>query len=160
MPQQRFTGVEAVRGKAVVGRLLRGSDLILGLEGVCDQHGINYGAIQFAYGSLARAQFKVLSPSGDDQTARLIDQLVDDRVEFFGGQGLICRDGEGKRATHLHGSVSDRTGRVTGGHFVAGMNPIYNNLDYLVVELGGVELVRRYDQETGTVEMEVGSLEQ
>jgi uncharacterized protein len=151
----RHHAAKARGGRRIVGRLLPGSDLIGGLEGVCDEYSIRIAAVVFAYGSLASASFKILQRPDPSQDAVLMPIEVSDRVEFLGGQGLVCRDPAGDRATHLHGSVSDASGTVRGGHFIPGENPIYNNLDFLLEELEGVDLVRTHDPETNTVEMEV-----
>ncbi len=158
MTEPRFAAVEARSGRVVVGRLLPGADLIEGIEAICDRYGIRYAAVNFAYGSLAQAGFKFLQVPSPGQRAVLVPHTVDKRVEFLAGQGLVCDDGEGRRATHLHGAVSDETGAVTGGHFEKGQNPIYNNLDVTLIELLGVRLTRRWDEETNTVEMEVEEL--
>lgn len=152
MTDKRHDSIEATTGRAVIGRLLPGADLIGGLEAVCDEHGLDYASIDFAYGSLSRATFKFLQRP-DGGRAVLVEHAIDDRVEFIAGQGLVCRDAEGRRATHLHGAISDDAGRVLGGHFVPGGNPVYNNLDFKLVELRGVRLVRQHDPETDTVEM-------
>lgn len=112
----------------------------------------------FAYGSLAEAGFKFLQVPSPGARAVLTPHAISKRVEFLAGQGLVCEDPEGSRAIHLHGAVSDETGAVTGGHFEKGQNPIYNNLDVTLIELLGVRLVRRFDAETQTVEMEVDVL--
>lgn len=150
-----FATVEARSGRVIVGRLLPGADLIGGIEEICDHHQVRYAAVTFAYGSLAEAGFKFLQVPSPGARAVLTPHTVGKRVEFLAGQGLVCEDPEGKRATHLHGAVSDETGAVAGGHFEKGQNPIYNNLDVTLVELLGVRLVRRFDAETQTVEMEV-----
>jgi predicted DNA-binding protein with PD1-like motif len=77
----------------------------------------------------------------------------------MGGQGLVCEAPDGRRETHLHGSISDATGVVTGGHFVVGENPVYNNMDIVLQELLNVRLIRRWEEETGTVEMQVEGLQ-
>ena len=89
----------------------------------------------------------------------LVRQDIDRRVEFLAGQGLVCDDGQGGRATHLHGAVSDEESRVQGGHFEPDINTIYNNLDFVLVELLGVRLTRTWEPETETVEMTVHALE-
>jgi uncharacterized protein len=157
MNQDQFHAVPARRGQTIVGRLLPGADLMSGLEAVCDRYGIEYAAIVFAYGSLSSASFKILQLPEDGGDAVLAAHRIDRRVEFLGGQGLVCRDPTGARATHLHGSVSDESGLVQGGHFNAGENPIYNNLDFLLEELQDVELIRTHDPQTNTIEMEVRS---
>jgi predicted DNA-binding protein with PD1-like motif len=155
--QQRFETVEATSGRVIVGRLLPGTDLIEGIEAICDKHRISYAAITFSYGSLASAGFKFLQVPEPGARAVLTPHKIDKRVEFLAGQGLVC-DGETGRAVHLHGAVSDETGTVTGGHFEKGENPVYNNMDVTLIELKGVRLTRRWDPETQTVEMEVEQL--
>lgn len=155
MDQQRSESVAARTGRIVVGRLLPGADLIRGLEAACDEHHVAFAAVTFAYGSLARASFKFLQRP-DGGRAVLVGHTMDARVEFLAGQGLVCVAEDGRRETHLHGAVSDETGRVLGGHFIADGNPIYNNLDFQLTELIGVRLVRRHDPETDTVEMTIG----
>lgn len=154
-----FHAVQSRSDLVIVGRLLPGSDLIRGLEEVCDEYKVKFAAILFAYGSLTRASFKTLQSASGEERPVLMPLTLDERVEFLGGQGLICRDEDGGRETHLHGSVADSTGLVKGGHFVRNENPIYNNLDFALAELQGVDLVRRFDAETQTIEMEVSTLE-
>jgi uncharacterized protein len=156
----RFSSVEGRLGRVVTGRLLPGTDLIRGLEEVCDKHALGYAAVVSAYGSLASAGFKVLEISSEARgRAVLVPKRVGRRVEFLAGEGLVCDDGEKGRATHLHGAVSDETGTVQGGHFEPDQNPVYNNLDFTLVELLGVRLSRVWEPETATVEMVVGPAE-
>jgi uncharacterized protein len=153
-----FEAVEAGNGRILVGRLHPGADLIRGLEAVCDAHEVRFAAITAAYGSLSSAGFKFLQiPAGEDHP-RLVAHAVDERVEFMGGQGLICERTDGTRETHLHGSISDATGTVTGGHFTVGDNPVFNNMDFVIQELLGVRLIRDHDPVTDTIEMRVESL--
>jgi predicted DNA-binding protein with PD1-like motif len=152
----RFHSVEARPHRIIVGRLLPGADLIGGLEDVCDRHGLRYAAVSFAYGSLSSAGFKTLQVTAKSAPRAVLTlTTVDRRVEFLAGQGLICDNGETGRATHLHGSISDETGQVLGGHFEPGLNPVYNNMDFTLTELLGVRLSRTWDAETDTVEMVV-----
>jgi hypothetical protein len=155
-----FLSIAVRTGRTIVGRLLPGIDLIGGLEAVCDEHDIRYAAINSAYGSLGTATFKCLhQPDDPEAAAVLMPQTIDHRVEFLAGQGLVCDDGASGRVTHLHGAISDATGRVLGGHFEPSLNPVYNNLDFVLTELLGARLTRRWEPETNTVEMLVGPLE-
>src|SRR6185437_2111047 len=156
MPTDTFLSIAVRTGRTIVGRLLPGSDLIGGLEAVCDEHGIRYAAINAGYGSLRSATFKCLHQPDDPEAAAILTpQTIDQRVEFLAGQGLVCDDGDSGRVTHLHGAISDATGRVLGGHFEPSVNPIYNNLDFVLTELLGARLTRRWEASTGTVEMVV-----
>jgi uncharacterized protein len=152
-PAARFHSAEARTGRAIVGRLLPGADLIEGLEAVCDHHSVRFAAVAFAYGSLSSAGFKTLQKPAGRNRPVLTLRHVNSRLEFLGGQGLICRDDGGGRATHLHGCVSDETGQVLGGHFERGLSPVYNNMDFTLTELLDIDLIRRWDEETDTVEM-------
>jgi uncharacterized protein len=147
-------------GRIVVGRLLPGADLIGGLEAACDANSLRFAAVLSCYGSLSSAGFKFLQLPDGAERPTLVGHRVAERVEFMGGQGLVCEDGEGRRETHLHGSISDATGAVTGGHFVAGENPVYNNMDFVLQELLDVRLVREHDPATDTIEMRVLALDE
>jgi uncharacterized protein len=151
----QFEAAPAGVGRIIVGRLHLGADLIGGLEAVCDEHRIRFAAVVSCYGSLSSAGFKFLRVPPGEERPRLVPHHVDDRVEFMGGQGLVCETPEGARETHLHGSISDAGGIVTGGHFVPGENPVFNNMDVVLQELLDVRLIREYDPVTDTVEMRV-----
>jgi uncharacterized protein len=147
-------------GRLVVGRLLPGTDLITGLEAACDAHDVRFAAVLSCYGSLSAAGFKFLQLPAGAERPTLVGHRVDERVEFMGGQGLVCENGEGGRETHLHGSISDARGIVTGGHFVPAENPVYNNMDFVLQELLDVRLVREHDAATDTIEMRVLALDE
>ena len=151
----RLQSVAARPGRLIVGRLHPGADLIGGLERACEVNGVRFAAVVACYGSLSAAVFKYLQLVPGEDRPRLIGHRLDERVEFMGGQGLVCETEDGRRETHLHGSVSDATGAVAGGHFVVGENPVYNNMDFVMQELLGVRLIRAHDRETDTVEMRV-----
>jgi predicted DNA-binding protein with PD1-like motif len=154
---ERVEGAPARGGRVIVGRLHPGADLIRGLEAACDEHGVRFASIVACYGSLAGAAYEFLQVPEGEPRARLTGVRVDEQVEFMGGQGLICEAPDGSRATHLHGSVSDATGAVSGGHFVAGGNPVYNNMDFVIQELLGVRLVRSFEAATGAPKMHVSA---
>jgi predicted DNA-binding protein with PD1-like motif len=154
---ETFEAAAAIGGRLIVGRLLPGADLIGGLEAACDAHGVRFAAVVSCYGSLSAAGFRFLQIPDGESHPRLVGHRVEERVEFMGGQGLVCERPDGSRETHLHGSISDSSGAVSGGHFVAGENPVFNNMDFVVQELRGVRLVREHDPVTDTIEMRVES---
>jgi predicted DNA-binding protein with PD1-like motif len=156
--ETEFEAVEAARGRILVGRLHPGADLIRGLEHACDAHGVRFAAVIACYGSLSAAGFKFLQVPSGESRPRLMPHRVAERVEFMGGQGLVCESPTGARETHLHGSVSDATGAVLGGHFVIDENPVYNNMDFVLHELLDVRLIREHDPITDTVEMRTEQL--
>lgn len=159
-PGSGVESADARAGRIIVGRLHPGTDLVRGLEAACETHGVRFAALLSAYGSLSSAGFKFLKVPPGDERPRLMPHRMDERVEFMGGQGLVCETPDGERETHLHGSVSDATGAVLGGHFVPDENPVYNNMDFVLQELLDVSLIRAWDEATATVEMRVERLPQ
>jgi predicted DNA-binding protein with PD1-like motif len=157
-PTPSFEAAQSRTGRILVGRLHPGSDLIAGLEAACDANGVRFAAIVACYGSLSAAGFKFLRLQPGEDRPRLMPHRVNERVEFMGGQGLVCETPDGTRETHLHGSVSDATGVVTGGHFIPGENLVFNNMDFVLEELLDVILIREHDVATDTVEMRVMQL--
>ena len=77
-------------------------------------------------------------------------------IEFCTGTGLICQNEKGKLAIHFHGvfNTSMKQGEkvvpdyIYGGHLVEGKNPVAATLDLMIVELTGINIVRKYDEET------------
>lgn len=63
---------------------------------------------------------KILGQLEQGQKPTLVPYSVSHRVEFLGGQGLMCRDDNGERTTHLHGSISDHNGMVRGATSIQG----------------------------------------
>ncbi len=73
-------------------------------------------------------------------------------MELLSGQGSI---GQGKNEEifiHLHAVVSDKEGKIRGGHLVEGANPVLITSEIVIVEVEGVKMRRIYDPE---VEMDL-----
>ena len=132
--------------------------MIQGLEAACDANAVRFAAVLACYGSLSSAGFKFLQIPAGESHPRLMPHPLARRVEFMGGQGLVCETPDGSRETHLHGSISDETGAVLGGHFDSGENPVFNNMDFVLQELLDVRLIREHDPVTDTIEMRVEQL--
>ena len=76
-------------------------------------------------------------------------QVVPGPVEIVNLQGVIFQSEEGETLLHVHGTFSDKDGKVYAGHVVAGENPVLATLDGLIVEVADVRLIRRMDAEVG-----------
>jgi predicted DNA-binding protein with PD1-like motif len=88
-------------------RLLPGQDLRSALEAQLTEHGGSAAFVLQGIGSLSVAQLRL---AGADQPTELRGDL-----EILTLAGTLAADG-----AHLHMSVSDAQGRVTGGHVAAG----------------------------------------
>ena len=156
----RYASAEAKAGRIIQARLKPGTDLIGGIDKICEDYGIKNGMITVGIGSLRHASFKFLIPNQELKLGSGYGDpyYLEGPIEFLGGQGLICPLEDGNRAIHLHGLLnrtSVENGKpkpdyVLGGDFGVGKdkNPILATMDLMIVELKGVNITRKYDDET------------
>lgn len=149
--EKQFVSVEAHKGRTVAAHLKPGTDMVSGIEAVCQKHHIQYGYFGSVMGSLAKATYIIpLKDPTQPQGFRFCDPIeVDGPIDLLGGQGVICQSDKGERMIHLHahGVTPDRI--VFGGHFSAGGNPVLATIDLVIVEFDGAKLMRRYDPVSG-----------
>ncbi len=137
--------------KTVPVRLRTGTDVLTGLKQACEANGIKHGVILAGIGSLRKMTYQVLTPKPETKMgAGYTDpQVVPGPVEIVNLQGVVFQSETGETLLHVHGTFSDRDGKVYGGHVVAGENPVLATLDAVLAEVGGVNLVRRMDESVG-----------
>jgi predicted DNA-binding protein with PD1-like motif len=70
-------------------------------------------------------------------------------VEIVGLSGVIFQSEQGETLLHLHGTFSDKGGKVYAGHVVAGANPVLATLDAMIGEVADAKMIRRMDEEVG-----------
>ncbi len=94
----------------ILARLVRGDDLVAGIESLVRQHGLIRAIVRCGPGSL---------DSGCVQAGG-------DPVEVAGpGAEMLSLYGEvGPEGASLHGAVADPEARVYAGRFVRGRNPV------------------------------------
>jgi predicted DNA-binding protein with PD1-like motif len=150
MNKMRTQTVALNKGKTIVGRILPGTDLISGIERICQDHHVNYGTIVAAIGSLSRAGFVYALP---DKSAKMgikysDPTTVEGPLELLACQGMIGLTVEGDLSIHLHGLMSDSDMKVYGCHFLKNANPVLVTVEILIHEHEGVRMVREQDIET------------
>ena len=150
---KRFLSVEARKGRIIPARLLPGTDLVGGIEAVCQEHHISYAYIGCAIGSLQKASYVI--PIHAPETVLGIKYgdpfEVEGPVEVLGGQGIVCQSEKGEMLIHFHATVTNPTRQIFGGHFAAGGNPVLATIDLIIVEVDGAKMMRRYEPSTGFV---------
>jgi predicted DNA-binding protein with PD1-like motif len=123
-----------------MGRLPKGSDLLLGLTDLVKERGITVGFL-YAIGALESARFAYyLQDSKGYETI-----CVDKALEILCLIGNISQK-EGEPFVHAHITLSDEE-KVWGGHLVEGCKVFA--LEYQILELEGPTLNRVFDSETG-----------
>jgi len=138
-------------GRLVPVRLKTGTDITNGIKQVCEELQIKQGAVLVGIGSVRQLSYCVLTPKSDIKVgAGYTDpEIVPGPVEIVGLSGVIFQSGDGETLLHLHGTFSDKTGKVYAGHVVAGANPILATLDALIGEVTDAAMIRRMDEEVG-----------
>ncbi|SNS10278.1 hypothetical protein SAMN05446037_100482 [Anaerovirgula multivorans] len=138
-------------GRVVMVRLLPGSDLIQSMKKIAEENNISCGYIVTCIGSLESASFVYPIPKEDSYFNMVYSEAINLKgpVEFLGGQGIFAKDEEGEFQIHLHGSLSDGTMRVYGGHILNEGNIVLATIDLVIQELEGVDLKRTYHKESG-----------
>lgn len=139
-------------GKSVAARILPGTDLLTGIEKVCDENGIKHASVS-CFGSFQRAGYMYLIPKKEAKVGAGYGSVLkkEGPVEFLNGTGVVCQK-DGKCDIHFHAALCDGEGNVFGGHLVKGENPVLTTVDLIVIEIEGVEMLRQYDEETDLIQ--------
>jgi uncharacterized protein len=124
-------------------RLKPGQDLKLEIENFLSLNHIKAGAILTCAGSLTEANIRFANqPEGT---------LLKGHFEIASLTGTLSTDGN-----HIHISISDETGKTTGGHLLAG-NLIYTTAEIVIGELVDLEFKRETDSTFGYKELKIYS---
>jgi predicted DNA-binding protein with PD1-like motif len=125
-------------------RLRPGEDLRGALEAAfrgIGERGIDAACVVSAVGSLSRAQLRYAdAPRGT---------ALDGPLELLSLSGTLSRDGP-----HLHASVADAAGRVSGGHVLRGCT-VRTTAELVLALLPGWQFGRAPDAATGFLELVV-----
>jgi predicted DNA-binding protein with PD1-like motif len=103
-------------GRVAYARMAPHEDLVLGVEKLCLAHGFRHAFVRGALGSLVDACLR----SADGRYL----EVTGPAVEIVSLAGEVRPSGDGSLRASLSGVVADTSGRVYGGPFVAGANPI------------------------------------
>ena len=136
MPPSTYTP-----GRTIVGRLKHGADLLTELTRIVNDERIMMGTIM-GIGGLKRAAVAFL-----DQKTKEYERLeFDEPFEIVSMSGTVSRM-KHRAFPHVHVALSDRAGRVVGGHLVQGCEVWA--CEVVITELAGPVLTRDFDEETG-----------
>jgi predicted DNA-binding protein with PD1-like motif len=153
MGEIRYKAAQGQLGRVIAARLLPGTDLVEGMEKICEDYEVRYAFVNCSIGSLQKATFMIIAPKPEAKikAGYTAPFELPGPIEFLGGHGIVCKGENGESITHFHGVISDQFNHVYGGHFVKGKNPILATMDLIIIEVKDVKLLRRYDEETDLV---------
>lgn len=132
---------EARAGRAFVGRLATGSDLVTELERFCAERDIRAAWIS-VLGAVSHAVYGYYDQE-QKQYLNLESEAHHEIVSFVGNISML----DGKQFLHAHASFADRSGVTVGGHLFRGC--IVWVAEVTIREMTGVDLVRTPDEVTG-----------
>jgi uncharacterized protein len=132
---------EAHAGRAFVGRLEPGTDLVAEIERFCADQGIRSAWVS-AIGAVSHAAFGFY----EQDEHRYVEMSSDYHREITGFTGNISlRDG--KPFLHAHAGFATRDGSSVGGHVLPGCVVFVGEVT--IREMSDVELEREPDEFTG-----------
>ena len=132
---------EASAGRAFVGRLETGDDLVEEIERLCTERAVRAAWVS-VIGAVRRAAFAYYEQ--DDR--RYLELSSDDHHEITGFVGNISlRDG--RPFLHAHATFCARDGSAVGGHLLPGCEVFA--AEFTLREMTGVELIRTADEVSG-----------
>ena len=129
------------RVEAHVLRLAPGEDPKLVLEAYVRKHNLRAASVASAVGSVTKITLRYANePKGT---------VLEGFREIVSLSGTISNSN-----THLHASVSDRTGETRGGHLLEG-SKVYTTLEIVLLAFPDVEFARKKDPTYGHDELSV-----
>lgn len=144
----RFIDACGKSGKVIAARLLPGTDLIEGIEAVCEKNDVKYAYVS-CFGSFSQVGYMYLVPKAEAKIGAGYGEVMrcEGPIEFLNGTGVVCQN-TGKSDIHFHATMCDKTGKVFGGHIVKGSTPTLTTVDFIIMEITDVEMLRSFDEET------------
>ncbi|MDQ4035302.1 MAG: DNA-binding protein [Chloroflexota bacterium] len=132
---------EASAGRAFVGRLDTGSDMVSEIERFCAEQSILAAQVT-VIGAVRRARYAYYEQT-DHRYLELASSSHHEIVGFIGNVSMR----ENRPFLHAHATFADVSGATVGGHLLPGCEVFAAEI--MIRELGDVSLVRRHDQGTG-----------
>ena len=132
---------EARPGRAFVGRLETGDDLVAEIEHLCAENEVRAAWVSVV-GAVRHASFAYY----DQEDRRYLELDSDEHHEITGFVGNISiRDG--RPSLHAHATFCARDGSAVGGHLLPGCEVFA--AEVTIREMTGVELIRTPDEVSG-----------
>jgi predicted DNA-binding protein with PD1-like motif len=132
---------EAKAGRAFVGRLETGSDLVEEIERHCAEHGVLAAQVTVV-GAMRRARYAYYR----QEAKEYLELASETHHEVVGFVGNVS-ERDGRPFLHAHATFADEEGDTVGGHILHGCEVFA--AEVMIRELGDVSLVRMHDEETG-----------
>lgn len=144
-------------GRVIVARVKPGSDLLSSLQKIAAEERITSGVIVSGVGLLKQARLrncKSLPEEYPITDANRTFLSFEKPLEILSISGNVTL-AEGEPLVHAHLTLSSVEGTeitVIGGHLIEGCE-VFGFSEFAILELEGVEMVKRFDEETRTLQL-------
>ena len=145
----RYRSAAGQPGRIISGRLQPGCDLVQGIIEVAGSHKVRAAWVN-GFGSLAKAFFSPairLSESMPGRVERQPNISLPGPIEMWSGMGRLGISDGAEPSIHFHGLLTTQDGRLYGGHFFPGGNPVYATFEVHIQEILGVNFSLDMDDE-------------
>ena len=130
-------------------RLKSGQDLKISMSEFVVESGFTSASVVSAVGSLNKINIRMAGAKPDKQEAI----NVEDYFEVVSLIGTIAQNGE----SHLHIAVSDKNGKVIGGHLKEGCI-VHTTAEIVLITDPSLQFTRTKDESTGFKELNIEEL--
>lgn len=156
-PEDRIRVAEGRLGRLVVLRLPPGADVMESLKRVATERGIRSGIVLGGVASLRTAELRNVGQFSDRFPIQDPDRVythLDGPLELLSVSGNVSEKEDGSIEVHCHGVISaGKPAAVAfGGHLLPGLK-VLSTAELAIVEITGMHLFRRYDEETRVHEL-------
>lgn len=134
--------------KQIAFRLKPGQFLKEEIENLAEEKQIEAGVLLSVVGALDNAVLRMAGSTVDNQTVNKWNEPF----EIVSGTGTISKNG-----CHIHVSLSNKEGKVVGGHLKDGCK-IWPTAEIVIGLLDNLKFDRAFDEETGFKELNIASL--
>jgi len=144
-------------GRVIVARVKQGSDLLRSLQKIAAEEGITSGVIVSGVGLLKQARLRNCKSLPEEYPITDANRTFlpfEKPLEILSISGNVTL-AEGEPLVHAHltlSSVEEGEITVIGGHLIEGC-VVFGFSEFAILELEGVEMVKRFDEETRTLQL-------
>lgn len=145
---ERWQAVYDKKTERILGRLKRGTDVIMGIKEICAHFGVTAGQFQ-CMGSLNYATYMQAERADDKGNMKYSPVTkTNSGVELVTATGFIGVSEEtNELEIHLHGAFVDCDHQFSAGHFIEGGNTTAVTVEYLIHVVHDAEVKRTMDEE-------------
>lgn len=149
---RHFDSAAGTMGRVIAARIHPNRDVLASIEEICLAHGVACGQLATTIGSFRRLAMHYVDRVEPTPEEGYTKQLIlEGPFSLIAGQGLVSPgDKPGTLNIHYHAVTSGKNNKFYGGHIEPGTITL-TTLDLFITEIGGIDILRGRDPETGVV---------